>query len=151
MRKVLLATAAFALLGTGVAFASGSDSVLVTTTVPQSCTVDMESTDVTLPSTGASSASTGFSYTCNFTGNVADVTIHSVNGGVDDDGAGGNAAHVYNITSTVGNGSSAADVVALDVPSTALTAMPQSFTLALQAPILVAGTYTDTLSISIAP
>jgi hypothetical protein len=142
MRKLLLATAALAVLG-GPAMAA---TTTVTTTVPQSCTASIDP-NVSLPA-DASAVTGNFSYTCNFTGNTADVTWKSTNGGVTD----GATTHDYSITSSIGgSGVASIDHTESDVATTANVASPQTFTLQLLNPIIVAGTYTDTLAVTIAP
>src|SRR5262245_48101376 len=104
MRKILLASASIVVMA-APAFAAGSDSVTVTTTVQQSCTVDIPNSSVTLPVDASPSASTPLSYTCNFVGEVetATLTFSSLNLGV------GNSSHPYSVTpSTLGSGTSAA-------------------------------------------
>jgi opacity protein-like surface antigen len=146
MRKILLASAALALLG-GNAMAA---DVTVTTTVAQACSVSADPS-VILPANGSSVVG-AYSYQCNFTGSTADLTWSSANGGVDADGVGGDPAHDYTIaTSLGGSGSASAGLSETNVATTANTASPQTFTLALVAPIIVAGTYTDTLTVNIAP
>jgi hypothetical protein len=150
MRKLLLATAAFAVLGAGQALAAGSDSVTVTTTVAESCSVTIPGTNVTLPADGNASAPEAFSFECNYTGETAQLTYASGFGGVSSDG--GTTDHVYNIVTSHGaDGDSATTFSSGVLATTALTPVAASVTLDLVNPILVAGVYTDTLTISIAP
>jgi len=149
MRKLLLAATALTIAGVGSALASGSDSITVTTFVPQSCTVSIASTNVALPANGDATAPEAFSYTCNYGTGTADLTFSSGSGGVTD----GSTTYVYNITPSTGPaGTSAAPVLNTSgVNATPNTPTAASFTLDLVDPIVIAGTYTDTLTISIAP
>lgn len=143
MRKVLLAGAAL-LATAGVAFA-GSASVQVETEVPQVCGVQIAAGPVDLPFNG-DPVTHGFQYRCNYTGD-ADVSFTSLYGGVSSDS--GATAHNYSITSSLATGDAAAgatDTVAV-VPGGVAT----DFTLALVDPIILAGSYEDTLTITIAP
>ena len=150
MRKILLAGAAM-LATTGMAMAvvvvpTNTDSVSVSTTVAQACTVDITATTVTLPADATPSSAVPFTFTCNFTGTTAALTYTSSNGGA------GSSANPYNIITAVGDdGVSTTPLTTGSLVTTALTAVPNSFTLQLQAPILVAGTYADTLTVSVAP
>ncbi|MCE9523490.1 MAG: hypothetical protein K8S25_13790 [Alphaproteobacteria bacterium] len=153
MRNLLLASAAVAIMGVGPAMAAGSDSVTVTTFLAQSCSVSIPGTDVALPPGGGLSLATSFSYQCNYGGEaaVATVTYDSGYDGVSDDL--GVTDHEYNIIPSFGSsGTSAAPLINAAAAVTAPNS-PQnvSFQLSLVTPIIVAGTYTDTLTISIAP
>lgn len=146
MRKLLLATAAFAIFGAGQALAAGSDSVTVTTIVQESCSVDIPGTNVSLPADGSAAAAEAFSFTCNYTGSTAALTYTSLNLGV------GSAANPYNIVPSVGaSGTSGAAFSSGPLATTALTPVNATVTLDLVNPILIAGTYNDTLTISILP
>lgn len=146
MRKLLLATTAFAVLGAGQALASGNDSVTVTTIVNESCSVSIPGTNVSLPADGSAATAEAFSFTCNYTGSTAALTYTSLNGGV------GSSANPYNIVPSVGaSGVSNATFSSGPLATTALTPVNATVTLDLVNPILIAGTYNDTLTISILP
>jgi uncharacterized protein involved in outer membrane biogenesis len=145
MRNILLAGAAM-LATTSLAMAAGSDSVAISTTVAESCSVNITATTVTLPADATPSSTVPFTFTCNYTGTSAALTYTSTNGGA------GSNANPYNIITLVGNdGTSAAPLITGSLATTALTPVNNSFTLQLQTPILVAGTYSDTLTVSVAP
>jgi hypothetical protein len=149
MRNLLLATAALAMACAGHALASGRSSITVTTTVPQSCTVNIPGTNVTLPADGSAAAAEPFTFSCNFTGSDAQLSYVSTKGGVED-GAG--PIYPYNVVPALGNsGTSSANFSSGPLATTALTPVNTSFTLDLVGDIQVAGSYTDTLTISIAP
>lgn len=147
MRNILLAGAAMlATTSMAMAVAVTSDSVTVSTTVAESCSVNITATTVALPSDATASSAVPFTFECNYTGTTAALTYTSTNGGA------GSAANPYNIVTLVGaDGTSAAPLVTSGLVTTALTPVNNSFTLQLQAPILIAGTYSDTLTVSIAP
>jgi len=148
MRKLLLASAALALVA-GTANAADNDSVTVTTTVPQACNVSITETNVALPADAVGTAVANFTYVCNFTDTTADLAWNSTNGGVTD----GFTTHNYSIVSSLGgSGTAAAEPTDSNVATTANVASgPQTVTLQLLSPIIVAGTYTDTLAVTITP
>jgi len=152
MRKLLLGSTALVMLA-APAFALDSDTITVTTQLDQACSVDVAGTDVALPADGSPSAIVPFTYECNYGGEaaVATVTYDSGFDGVSADA--GVTDHVYNIVPTTGgSGTSAVPLVNAAAPVTAPnTTQNASFQLDLVAPIVVAGTYTDVLTISIAP
>lgn len=143
MRKILLASAAF-IAATSYAVAA---DVSITSTVAQDCSVTADAAAV-LPSDGTVSAPVDFDFVCNFTGTVATLSFNSLNGGVQD-GAG--PVYAYNIFSAQGNGDST-DFTTAAIPTVALTPIDSEFTMQLAAgPILIAGNYSDTLTITISP
>ena len=145
MRKILLAGAAM-LATTSMAMAAGTDSVTVSTTVAESCSVSITATTVTLPADTTPSAVVPFTFTCNYTGSTAALTYTSTNGGA------GSSANPYDIITLVGDdGDSTAPLVTSGLATTALNPVSNSFQLQLQDPILIAGSYSDTLTVSVAP
>lgn len=151
MRKILLATTALGLLA-APALAADNDSILITAFVPEACNVSITNPTMSLSPTGAVSAPEAFSYDCNFGGEGADATLtfSSGFGGVSSDG--GVTDHVYNITPSTGPaGTSAAPLVNTVAIAAPNTPVGGTFTLSLVTPINVAGTYTDTMTITIAP
>jgi hypothetical protein len=150
MRKILLAGAAM-LATTGMAMALGSDTITVSTTLAQACSVSITSTSVTMPSDGNLSGSEAFSYQCNYASGTTTLTFDSGFNGVSADG--GTTTFAYNITPSTGAaGTSAAPFNNTPVVNAVANAPSNaSFTVDLLNPLAVAGTYTDTLTISIAP
>ncbi len=149
MRTLLLASTAL------VAFYSPAMAadVLITSTVDEACEISAD-TNATLPSTGAISAPVDFTWSCNYGGEgSATITFDSAKGGVQVGNTG--PVYVYDIVPTTGGPGDSAlafdNVAAVDpVPNTDVNS---SFTLQLDGglPIEVAGVYTDTLSVTIAP
>jgi hypothetical protein len=147
MRKIILAGAAM-LATTGMAMAAGSDTVTISSTLPQSCSVDIPTATITLsPTTTASSQN--FTYRCNFGSeeSTATLTFDSTSDGVV--GPGGEID--YNITFGSATGTSNSALVASAPVSTPNTNISASFSVALASAPLVAGTYTDVLNVSISP
>ena len=148
MRKLLLASAAIAVMGAGPAMALDSDTITIQSTLAQACQVDIANTTAVMPANGSPSALEAFSFECNFGGEGATLSFASTFGGVSN----GFTTHVYNIVPSTG----APGTSAVTFPNFPLIPLPNtpvnaSFTVDLVNPILVAGTYSDTLTISITP
>ncbi|MCE9523489.1 MAG: hypothetical protein K8S25_13785 [Alphaproteobacteria bacterium] len=165
MRKVLLTTAAFAFIGAGSAMAA--DTANVEITAEQAPVCDITAVSGSIPLAGVNVAVPGlFEYECNFEGSPT-FTFTSANGGVETTDNGGGIAD-YGIFL---NDQTPA---ALSVPlpsdwqpasgatagvvygSISLSAPPNTtitpyFSVGLTQPLPVAGSYSDTLTIDIAP
>lgn len=159
MRKVLLATAAFAIVGAGSAVAADNSNVAITATVSAECTMtDPDPIDFgTDPSDGAVETS-NFEFTCNFAGDGGEsaltVTFESDNGGLTNPGD--TQPRVYTVAYDGNAAFTSTDAQALPVPfaetsTTANVAEPRSFDVTLDEDLPVAGSYSDTLFVSIAP
>jgi hypothetical protein len=150
MRKILLAATAFAFVGAGSALALDSDTITVTAEVPNWCIVDFTDPSVALPADGSVIAS-GFSYTCNYEGSTAVVTFDSGSNGVV--GPGGTYAYNINWAAGSASGTSALPVNSAALATTALANVITSVDLDLvgDQSSMVAGSYTDILTVSIAP
>lgn len=154
MRKVLLTSAALLLVGVTSAFADGTATVTVSTTLAESCDLS-EPTDIILSSNDAGGTGTSnFDVTCNFEGSgeaPLTVTLSSLSGGVT------NGSEIVDYTIAFESGSAPASSTTslpLVVPSTvaaANVADPKSFTATLLADVEVAGEYEDTVTVAVAP
>lgn len=167
MRKIFLAGAAM-LATTGVAFAqpttppttpTASTSITLQTIVPKTCTVAFaDGSNLTVPADGTESAGKTVNLSCNFAGETADLTFTSTNLGVKDSSPGASltAAQVYTIkygqgTATPASiGTSATGGQATNVASTVGTTTGV-FTAQLVNPITTAGTFSDTVSVTVSP
>jgi len=152
MRKVLLATAAFAFVGAGSAMAVDSTSLTIQTSVPKACSAsfDEETGTVTLPADSGQSVSTDFSFVCNFGGNTATVSFASTNLGVEDETQ-SLGPHNYNMSSTLGGaGTAATGYTTAAATTVANIGDTETLTLQLVEDIDVAGEYEDVLTITIA-
>lgn len=167
MRKILLAGAAM-LATTGVAFAqpttppttpTASTSITLQTIVPKTCTVAFaDGSNLTVPADGSESAAKTVNLSCNFVGNTADLTFTSANGGVQDSSPGASLTtpQVYNIKYGQGTttptliGDSTAPATATDVLS-AVGLTTGVFKAQLADGITTAGTFSDTVSVTVSP
>jgi spore coat protein U-like protein len=160
MRNILFSTAAaIAALSSTAAFAAegptNTTGVNITTTLAKACTISTPGTDVAL--TGTASSTTPMTVTCNFSGNPT-LTYTSLNGGAKSTGPDGNTVDYYvNYNSesagpgnwTAGSLGTGQSHTATGVtPGTPLTT-PLAF--ALVAAPTIAGTYTDTMTITVTP
>jgi spore coat protein U-like protein len=162
MRKLLLAGSALALLGAGSAMAGNSAQTQVTAVNPPSCTITNQSSNLDLGVVVDAAVNGAFSYTCNFDGSPS-FTFASLNGGVYT-GENGTATADYGIylndaayssapsswlraSASTGTGTTMGGI------STTVHNAGSSpvFALGLAAPLPVAGSYSDTLTITIAP
>ena len=160
MRKLILSTAvALAAMTSSAAFAAGSAEVAVNASLAPSCSIVSSSPSLTLVGTAAVPGD--FTYKCNFTGSPS-VSFTSANGGVKSTGTDANTADYYiylnDNAGTAGAGSARASTIGASNPFTDITKTTApntnttpSFSLALVSPLTVAGTYQDTLTISVAP
>ena len=157
MRKIILSTvAAIAALTSTSAFAAGTASVNVSSTLAQSCSISTDGSTVTL--TGTTAASTPVTVTCNFTGTPT-IAYTSANKGVKG-GEGGELVVDYlinyggtpapgNLLASIADGGPAATFNANPVTPNSPNVASLSF--ALVAAPTVAGTYSDTLTLTVAP
>jgi len=150
MRKVLLATAAFVVLGTGTALAAGSNPTTISATVLQNCTItDPADIDLSSSATGSS----GFDFTCNFGGSGTPLPLNigfqSANGGlVNPDDA---TTRGYDITyNSVTFAASTSLVLQADTSSGAGNTNSRTFDVTRVA-LPIAGLYSDVLTVSVAP
>jgi hypothetical protein len=170
MRKILFATVAvLGLAAASSSFAAGNAATQINASLLQACVIDAQTPSVDI-STGV--ANPTFTYQCNFTGSPT-LSFTSANGGVVKP-AGADAAitapyGIYLNTaapsgtpsswlqSTVANGGPGSSygpaggnpaITATTAPNTQTTPY---FSVGLDTPLSVAGTYTDTLTVSITP
>jgi len=159
MRRILLASTAFVLAGASAAFAvepPKSAQFTVTSTLAASCSIGTgESTEVVV-GPAASVVGTGeFTTTCNFEDADMTVSFVSDNGGVE------NGVEDITVDYTIAYGGDDAlaseatlatpfEVAAASGP-VAGAAIDRSFTVTLVDDITVAGDYTDTLTVTVAP
>jgi hypothetical protein len=157
MRKIILAGAAM-LATTGVSFAQ-STSITLETTVPRACSVAFaDGSSLTVPADGTPSVGKTVNLSCNFVDTTADLTFTSTNLGVKDSSVGASltAPQTYNI-SYAHNGGAAAllgNSTAPRIASSVLSSVGTTtgvFTAQLVAPITTAGTFTDTVTVSVVP
>ncbi|MDZ4865738.1 MAG: hypothetical protein SGI91_00310 [Alphaproteobacteria bacterium] len=153
MRKVLLASAAL-LISAGSALAAGSATVNVSTTLAESCSMT-EPGDITLSSNAiGGTGSSSFDVSCNFVGtgtSPLNVTLTSQFGGVK------SGATVVDYTIAFESGSASAFstlTTPLVVPSSVVaanTAETKSFSATLLAPVVIAGSYNDVVTVAVSP
>lgn len=146
MRKILLAGAAMLATTTVALAVVPGDSVSITTTVAQACTVSISENTVAIPEGG--SVTGNYSFQCNFSGSTADVVWDSANDGVTDTVN----TYDYNITTSLGGvGLASTGLTESNRTTVANTPVNATFELSLVPGPKVAGTYLDVLSVSIAP
>jgi len=160
MRKVLLASAALVLLGAPVAMAAGTQGVIVSATVTETCSLT-DPNDVSFgtdPLVGATDSSS-FDLECNFAGVggnpiLLSVSFSSFNGGLKN--VNDPTARGYEITYGTNAAFTAASAFAAPVPFAdsvvaANTAESRGFDVELTEELPVAGGYTDTLTVAVVP
>lgn len=157
MRKLLLATTVFALAGAGSALAEGSGDVYITASVTPLCSMtEPEDIDFgTDPGQGASDQS-DFSINCNFTGdNYGDlqITFQSANGGLWNDNEGERRLYnvEYNSQSFSSSDAEGGGYAVGDTSEAANEDLNRTLTVTLDEALDLAGDYSDTLTVSIAP
>lgn len=157
MRKILLAGAAL-LATTGMAMASDLEGVAISALVTASCSLT-DPADITFPtnSTNGATDTRSFSFSCNFAGNNGNtlaVSFQSVNGGLTH-GA-DPVVRTYDLEYGLNTAVSSAAIKTVDVDypensAAANVAELRSFKVTLTDSLPVAGTYADTLNVSVAP
>jgi hypothetical protein len=161
MRILLLSSAAVALMGAGTALAADSASVQITATQAQSCTINDGGTSsaLDLGTTVDAPIAGTFSYQCNFVGSPT-LTFTSLSGGVTDatntydygiylnDAAPASPPSAWLQASASTGGVPFTGITSTTAPNTAVTPF---FSVGLSEAIDVAGSYSDTLTIDIAP
>ena len=156
MRKLLLATTVLALAGAGTALAEGSGEVVITAAVSPLCSMtDPDDIDFGLDPNAGASEQSEFSINCNFTGNNngdLQITFLSANGGLLNDAEGETRLYSigYNAQSFSSADAQSGYPVGDDI-SDANTDESRSLTVTLDEALDLAGDYTDTLTVSIAP
>lgn len=162
MRKILLAGAAM-LATTGMAMAVSTSGTQITlqTQVNRACSVVFDDTsNLALPSNGDESTGKGVTLACNFTDTSADITFTSAFQGVKSTTPNLDAPNPFPYTMTYQHGAS--PVVALGDSTAARTASNVAsvpgpsvttgvFKAKLVNPITVAGTFEDTVTVSVSP
>jgi spore coat protein U-like protein len=162
MRKYLLITTGLALIGAGAALAADSGSVQITATQQDSCQIDSMSSSLDLGNVVDTPVVGDFQYRCTFVGSPQ-LTFTSANGGVETSSNGGatadygiylNDAAPSSPPSTWLQASAATGGVTYTNITTTVapnTTVAPSFQVGLTQPLTVSGTYTDTLTVDIAP
>lgn len=150
MRKLLLATAAIALVGVSSASAAPGD-VIINSFLAPDCSLISSDPSVSLGPTTAPQ-SVAFTTNCNFSAANLTVNFSSLNGGVKN--AVENVTKTYTVTFNGETETSAAGLfhdVTLASGGTAGNDIARSASLALTSALTVGGTYQDTLTISVSP
>ncbi len=149
MRKLLLATAAFAFVGAGSALASDAE-VTITSELAAECNVSDATTDIELVGTGSEDGD--FTTTCNFSAASLTVNFVSTYGGVYNTVEDVTApytltynTHTHDSSTLTGAGQDETH------PSGSLGPVVRTYSVALNDPLEVAGEYTDTLAITVTP
>lgn len=157
MRKLLLATTAFALVGVGSALADGTGDVVITASVTPLCSMSQPSEiDFGADRQVGESEHSYFNINCNFTSDstVGDlqVSFQSQNGGLYNDAENENRGYSveYNSDSFTSQMAQAGHQVSAST-STANTDEQQELTVTLDEALDVAGDYSDVLTVSITP
>ncbi len=162
MRKILLAGAAMlATTGMAMAVTTSGTQITLQTEVTRACSVVFDDTStLALPSNGDESSGKGVTLACNFTDTSADITFASSFQGVKSTTVNPDAPNPFPYTMTyqhgaspiVALGDSSAPRTAPDVASVPGPAVTTGvFKAKLVNPILVAGTFSDTVTVSVAP
>ena len=160
MRKIILtAIAALAASASTSAFAAGSAAVNISSTLAKSCTITTPGTVVTLTGTDASTTTT--TVTCNFTG-TPQLSYTSLNKGAlsGETGAdagkldyyinfGGTSVSSTNLLASAANGGAGATFPGASGAANA--PVTSDLALGFKTAPSIAGTYTDTLTITVAP
>jgi hypothetical protein len=155
MRKLLLATTAFAIIGAGSALASGTKTVEfnLSSSLGKECTIAAASTNLTVGPAAAATAQGDFETNCNFEASDLTLTFTSLNGGLNNPVEGN--TELYNVSFDGETfGSDAAQLGTVIVRSSGAFAnqpIARSFVVALQSDLTIAGDYSDVLSINVAP
>ena len=161
MRKIIFSTvAAVAALTSTSAFAAGSAQVAVNANLAKECKITASSSAITLTNDKAPVAG-NFEYSCNFVGSPT-LTFKSANGGVKTDDNGGATADygIYLNDTAYSNDTSnwlrASQAIGqnydgITTTVTANTPVAPKFAVALVDTLTIAGTYSDTLTITVAP
>jgi len=162
MRKLLLATSALALLGAGSALAAGSSQTQITATSQQTCQINAQSAVLDLGSVVDVPVAGSFVYQCNFVG-APQFTFTSANGGVKtsenngglanygiylNDTAPSTAPSAWLQASATTGGAAFTGISTTTAPNAPVS---PSFSVGLSQALPVAGAYSDTLTIAIAP
>jgi hypothetical protein len=154
MRRLLLATTAFAFVGAGAALA-GSKTVEfnLSSSLGKTCTIAADSTNLIVGPLASASAQGDFSTNCNFEASDLTLTFTSANGGLKNPVEGN--TELYNITfdgETFDSGAAQSGSV-LVRPSGLFANQPiaRNFVVALQADLTIAGEYSDVLAVTVAP
>lgn len=165
MRTIVLTTvAAVAALTAAPALAEGPKSATteVTATVARDCTASSGSSIAISGSAAGTTANGTFTYSCNFTG-APSISIASLNGGLKSGGVDGRtvdygvylndnapttAPNAWAQASTLTTAQTFDNITTTTAPNTPTT---PSFAVGLSSALLVAGNYSDTLTITIAP
>lgn len=155
MRTLLLATAAFAIVGAGSAIAAGNKTVSfnLASSLAKECTIAATNTDLTVGPLASATAEGYFDTNCNFEAADLTLTFTSSNGGLKNPVEGN--TELYNISfdgETFGSDAAAAGSVIVK-PSGLYANQPisRSFQVALQSDLSIAGEYADVLTIDVAP
>lgn len=154
MRKLLLATAAFAFVGAGSALADGKTVEFnLSSSLGKTCTIAADSTNLTVGPLASASAQGDFSTNCNFEAADLTLTFTSTNGGLKNPVEGN--TELYNITfdGETFDSDEAKTGSVLVRPSGLFANQPiaRSFVVALQSDLTIAGEYSDVLAINVAP
>lgn len=162
MRNVLFAGVVLTAFSSSAAMASGSAAVLITATEAQSCQVNSFSPSLDLGNAVNVAVPGSFVYQCNFAGSPT-MKFTSLNGGVHTASDGGHTADygIYlndaapaSAPSTWLQASAATAGVTFNgitSSTTAGTPVSPSFQVGLTQVLPVAGSYSDTMTIDIAP
>ena len=151
--------AAIAGLVASPAFAAGQTQTIVTGTLEQSCTVSAPATQTFNPASTALQQVGTVSYQCNFVGN-ASLRMWSQNGGTviaPASAANGNTAQsrtygtIFDGTALAQLPNAATGPAIVRAVTAANTAQTGTTSIQLSSAATVAGTYTDTIFVSIAP
>jgi hypothetical protein len=164
MRNLLITAAVAALVSAAPAFAGNTKATEVNASLPATCSIIEQSASLTLGAVGEAVPGS-FQYTCNFIGSPA-LTFSSANGGVYNP-ENGKSTKKYGIylndaapsvspsswlqSSATPQAYPSPDTGNITTSNPANVTVSPHFEVALTEALDVAGTYTDTLTISIAP
>lgn len=167
MKTLMTAAVVTALLAGAALAASDSGQTYIFASVPKACLITDQSSSINLTGKAVGQWTSGtFSYQCNFTGNSQVLTFQSTNGGIFNPDNGTDLVDYGIYLNDAPNSFAVSDPAVLlaseakpgPVPffqivdtTAANTNETAFFEVALAAPLTVAGTYSDTLAITIAP
>lgn len=158
MRRILLATAALA-LSAGSAFAADTATVAIDAFQAQTCDITASSSNISLAALNVA-VSGVFQYQCNFVGNPTLNFVSGFGGVKTTENGGGIATYGIYLNDNLPGGppntwlqsnATPQSYPAITLSAPANTTISPTFQVGLTQALPVAGTYSDTLTISITP
>ena len=153
MQKLLLASAAFAVIGIAPAMAGGSVNFNLSSNLGKTCTIAATNTNLTVGPAASAGATGTFETNCNFEISDLTLTFTSGKGGLYNSVEG--ITELYNLTfdgTTVDSGTAQGGAVFVRASGpVANNPVTRTFDVALQHDLAIAGDYSDVLTVEVAP